>query len=202
MRGNKKMRQIPILFLGGAAEKVEVVREKLPDATYCERPRLIASLRKCMRGQPANPIVPTQMMDRYAGRTTAQKLGIVSGAKVAVINPPRDYARAMGAVPDGVDFVEESCAGCAVTIWFVEEPESFVAALPKMRQVASKSKLWIAWPKKAARKDSLLNENMIRELAIENGLVDYKVCSISPMWSGLCLALKKSGPAAQSRSEG
>ena len=100
-----------------------------------------------------------QMMDRYAGRTTAQKLGIKAGSKVAVIDAPRDYARVIGALPDEVEFDEESWNGCAVTLWFVEEPEAFLAALPKMRRAAAVSKLWVAWPKKAARKDSLLNEN-------------------------------------------
>src|SRR5579871_2981306 len=40
MRGHKRMRAIPILFLGGAPEKVAIVRGKLPDAAYCERPGL------------------------------------------------------------------------------------------------------------------------------------------------------------------
>jgi CheY-like chemotaxis protein len=191
VRGNKQTRQIPILFLDGAPEKLAVMRQTLPDAAYCERPRLVAGLKKCMKERPANPVVPTQMMDRYAGRTTAQKLGIAAGARVAVIDAPRDYARVMGTLPENVEYDENQWAGCAVTVWFVEEPEAFLAALPKMRRAAMTSKLWIAWPKKAARKDSLLSENLIREMAIENGLVDYKVCSINETWSGLCLALKK-----------
>jgi hypothetical protein len=60
-----------------------------------------------------------------------------------------------------------------------------------MRRAAVVSKLWVAWPKKAARKDPLVNETIIRDMAIENGLVDYKVCSVNETWSGLCFALKK-----------
>ncbi len=191
MRGNKHTRQIPILFLDGAPEKVAIVREKLPDAAYCERPRLLAALRRCIKERPENPVVPTQMMERYAARTTAQKLGIAAGSKVAVIDAPRDYARVIGVLPENVEYDEESWNGCAVTVWFFEEPEAFLAALPRMRKAAASSKLWIAWPKKAAGKDSLLNENLIREMAIESGLVDYKVCSINDTWSGLCLAVKR-----------
>jgi len=191
LRGNRHTRHIPILFLDGAPEKVAIVQQKLPDAAYCERARLVAALRKCIREVPTNPIVPMQMMERDATRTTAQKLGILAGSKVAVIDAPRDYARVIGGLPDDVEFDEESWNGCAVTLWFVEEPESFLAALPKMRRAAAVSKLWVAWPKKAARKDSLVNETIIRDMAIENGLVDYKVCSVNETWSGLCFALKK-----------
>ena len=191
LRGNKHTRPIPILFLDGAPEKVAIVRQALPDASYCEHPRLVAGLKKCIKERPVNPHVPAQMMDRYAGRTTAQKLGIAAGAKVAVIDAPRDYARVIGALPENVEYDEQSWTGCALTIWFVEEPEAYLAALPKMRRAAAASKLWVVWPKKAARKDSLLNENLIREMAIENGLVDYKVCSVNETWSGLCFALKK-----------
>ena len=193
LRGDKRTRHVPILFLDGAAEKVDIVRKNLPDAAYCERPRLLAALRKCIRERLQNPVVPTQMMQRYAGRTTAQKLGIAAGSRVAVVDPPRDYLRVIGTLPDGVEFDEESSAGAALTIWFVQEPEALLAALPKMRRVASKSKLWIAWPKKSARKDSPLNEKLIREMAIESGLVDYKVCSVNETWSGLCFAIKKDG---------
>ena len=57
------------------------------------------------------------MMDRYTSRTTAQKLGICAGAKVAVIDA-RDYARVIGSLPENVEFDEESWDGCAVTLWF------------------------------------------------------------------------------------
>ena len=194
LRGNKQTRLIPILFLDGAAGKVEAVRQFLPDATYAKRARMVAGLRKCMVSRPANPIVPTQMMDRYAGRTTAQKLGITPGARVAVVDAPRDYARVIGSLPEAVELVEISSSGmeaAAVTVWFVEEPEGFLAALPKMRRIAGKSKLWVAWPKKTARPNSLLSETMIREMAIERGLVDYKICSVNETWSGLCFSVKK-----------
>ncbi|HEY3837970.1 MAG TPA: hypothetical protein VGL72_15415, partial [Bryobacteraceae bacterium] len=46
LRGNKQTRSIPILFLDGATEKVEAVRQLLPDAAYTKRARLAATLRK------------------------------------------------------------------------------------------------------------------------------------------------------------
>ena len=200
LRGSKQTRQIPILFLDGAPEKVALVKQNLPDAVYAGSARLVSALRKCIAERPENPVVPQQMMDRYAGRTTAQKLGIAPQSRVAVIDAPRDYARVLGMLPEEVECDEESWHGCAVTVWFVEHPDTFLAALPGMRRAAAVSKLWVAWPKKAARKDSLLNESTIREMAIESGLVDYKICSVNETWSGLCFALKKpKGMAAEKR---
>ena len=195
LRGHSRSRSIPILFVDGAPAKIDAVRQLLPDAAYCTRERLLPALRKCIQAQPAeNPVVPKQMMERYSGRTTAQKLGIAARARVAVIDAPRDYARVIGPLPEDVEFDEESWHDCAVTLWFVEQPAAYLAALPRMRRVAAVSKLWVAWPKKSARKDSLINENTIRDLALEHGLVDYKVCSLNSTWSGLCLAVRKPAP--------
>lgn len=191
IRGSKQIRTMPILFVDGAPEKVGLIRTALPDASYSTSAGAVAALRKAMKTVPANPVIPTQMMDRYQGRTTAQKLGIKPGSRVAVVGAPRDYLRVIGDVPDGVEFDEHSVKDCAVGIWFVEEPDVYLAALPKMRRAAASMKLWVAWPKKSARKDSTLNETLIREMAIEHGLVDYKVCSVNATWSGLCLAVKK-----------
>ena len=45
--------------------------------------------------------------------------------------------------------------------------------------------LWVAWPKKAARMDTDLDENLIREFGLAQGVVDTKVCAIDDKWSGL-----------------
>lgn len=190
LRGNKKTRNVPILFAGGDPEKVARVRQELPDAAYCELSGVVPSVRKCMLARPENPVVPTQMMQRYGGRTTAQKLGITAGMRVAVRNGPRNYGQVLGALPEGVEFDEESRVGCGVTVWFVESPEELGAALPEMRQAAAQSKLWIAWPKLAGRKDSRLSETVVRELGLAAGLVDYKICSMNAQWSGFCFAVR------------
>ena len=45
--------------------------------------------------------------------------------------------------------------------------------------------LWVAWPKKAAKVPTDLDENVVRELGLEAGVVDVKVCAIDEVWSGL-----------------
>lgn len=47
--------------------------------------------------------------------------------------------------------------------------------------------LWISWPKGAYCNfvGSDLNENIIRDIGLENGLVDVKVIAVDDNWSGL-----------------
>ena len=45
--------------------------------------------------------------------------------------------------------------------------------------------LWVGWPKKTARTTTDLTENVVREIGLNAGLVDVKVCAIDDTWSGL-----------------
>ena len=45
--------------------------------------------------------------------------------------------------------------------------------------------LWVAWPKRSSGVATELDENVIREFGLEQGLVDNKVCAIDATWSGL-----------------
>jgi CheY-like chemotaxis protein len=196
LRANKTTRVIPIVFVDGAAEKVDIVRNALPDATYTAACRLPAALRKAVATALKNPVVPAQMMDRYAGRTTAQKLGVVEGSSVALFDAPRNYAQVIGELPPDVNLEEEPLTPCAVTLWFVRDADAYLSELPRMRAKAAATKFWILWPKAAAVKSTpalkgiTITETTVREYALDVGLVDYKICSVDATWSALCFAGK------------
>ncbi len=188
LRGSKATRHVPIVFVGGEPEKIEGVRRVLPDAVFTSMSRLRSALRSAIANPPADPLKPAQMMERWGTRTTAQKLGIAQNSRVFAIDPPSDYARAIGELPDGAAFEEESPVECAVSLWFVHGIAEFHASLPRMRALAARSRLWILWRKS---KQDGLNGNVIRAGAIDVGLVDYKICSINDTWSAMLFALKK-----------
>jgi CheY-like chemotaxis protein len=189
LRGIKATRHIPLVFVNGEGEKLERVRKDLPDAAYATPADLKDVLRASCRGVAHDPLVPPQMMERYKEKPAAQKLGIVADSSVAVMNAPRDYAHALGELPENVDFFEDPRAVHSVTLWFVPDLETLLAALPRMRAIAAKTKLWIVWRK---GKEGRISQNAIRETAIEGGLVDYKICSLDTQWSGILFARKKS----------
>jgi hypothetical protein len=49
--------------------------------------------------------------------------------------------------------------------------------------------IWISWPKKSSGIPTTLDENTIRHIALQNGLVDVKVCAVDAIWSGLKLVI-------------
>jgi hypothetical protein len=189
VRGSRATRQLPILFVDGAPEKVEAIRKIIPDAIYTTRERLCAALAKAIEHPPAAPVVPVQMMDRYGTRTTAQKLGVKEGCRVALLAAPRDYSAVLGPMPEGVELCEEPDDVCAVTLWFVEDAAIYRSTLPRMRRLAAQTKLWVIWPK--GGQQAGITQRLIRETALAVGLVDYKICSVNGRWSAIAFARKK-----------
>jgi len=53
------------------------------------------------------------------------------------------------------------------------------------KQLAPSGMLWVSWPKKSSGVASDLDENIVRSMGLNAGLVDVKVCAVSDVWSGL-----------------
>ena len=51
--------------------------------------------------------------------------------------------------------------------------------------------VWVSWPKKAAKVETDITEDTIRDVALPLGLVDVKVCAVDDIWSGLKLVIRK-----------
>jgi CheY-like chemotaxis protein len=192
LRGHKATRTVPLVFVDGEPVKVEAMRKLLPDAVYTPAARVPSALREALAKPPADPVVPVQMMDRYGGRSASQKLGIGKGATAALIDPPRNYATVIGALPAGARLEETPAEECAVTLWFVSDAAACRAALPRMRKLAGRTRLWVLWPKLAAGKHSGVTQQFLRESAAAVGLVDYKICSVDETWSAMLFARRKS----------
>ena len=127
-------------------------------------------------------------MEQWAHRSTAEKLGIKEGSRVAVFDPPRDYLRVLGKLPADVAIEEDPEEVLPLSIWFVNDPDTYGAQLRQKRSLVGRSKLWIAWPK---GQRGGITQFVIREAALAVGLVDYKICSVNEAWSAMALAFKK-----------
>jgi hypothetical protein len=189
LRGLKYTRHIPLVFVNGEKEKLERVRRDLPDAIYTTTEGVGAALKSACRRKVRDAVVPAQMMDRYKEKTTAEKLGVKPGSSIAVVNGPRGYAAILGPLPESVEVIEDPEEVHPVTVWFIVDEAALLEALPRMRSIAGKTKLWIIWRKGPQGR---ISQNAIRETAIDAGLVDYKICSLDGQWSGILFARKKS----------
>lgn len=187
LRNTKLTRQIPIVFVGGAPSKVTPIRELLPDAAFCGIDQVVSTVNRLSKSARKQDVVaPPGMMDRAREKSAAQKLGIETGATVAVIEPPRDFPDLPGAIPESVEFQE---GGAPVTLWFVHDREGLLDSLRRMRTVAGRTKLWLLWRKGTSGEG--LTQNSIRETTRDAGLVDYKICSVDRRWSAMLFARKK-----------
>lgn len=125
-------------------------------------------------------------MAGYSGTPLVKKLGLKPASVINVFQPPKNYFDLIHPLPEGV-IVKEKLAGALDFIHlFVNDQKTFRQAFIKSREhLKSDGMLWISWPKKASKIPTDLDENIIRDFGLQEGLVDVKVCAVDEVWSGL-----------------
>jgi hypothetical protein len=125
-------------------------------------------------------------MAGYSGTPLIKKLGIKTGFRLIFINAPSNYDEILGELPDGVEIKDEIEHPLDFVQFFTKERVELEIQFPILMQALSKSgMLWVSWPKKASKVLTDLNEAIIRDVGLDNGLVDVKVCAVDAVWSGL-----------------
>ena len=125
-------------------------------------------------------------MAGYSKRSLAAKLGIKPNVTICLVNPPEHYEETLGPLPDGVKWVEEPEAANGFIQFFTKSQRELKAEFPRLKAaLAADGMLWVSWPKKAAKVETDLDGNIVREVGLTNGLVDVKVCAVDETWSGL-----------------
>ena len=138
-------------------------------------------------------------MAGYSNKSLKEKLGIKDG-DLLVANPHRSYAKLVGDL-DPNQIIEVLDIKSLKSIIsnrkfnfihaFFKTSSEFKEHYFVLKNALEKNgMLWVSWPKKSSEIKSDLNENIIRDFALENGLVDVKVCAIDEDWSGLKLVFR------------
>ena len=128
----------------------------------------------------------------YSHRSLLDKLGVKDGMRVIVLDvEDEEFAADLQTRP--VDVVADGPAD--IVIWAVDEAAD-LARLPGLIDwIHPAGAVWAVWAK--GRKE--MNENHVRDAAIEAGLVDVKVVRFSATHSALKLVVPK---AKRGRSDG
>jgi len=119
-----------------------------------------------------------------------KKLGIKPEMKVLIINKPDDYYILLG-----VDITDQSCKSNDIPDFihfFVKSVKEFESEMKALKSICKKNStviIWVSWYKKAAKIPTDITEDVIRNYALKNDLVDVKVCAVSDIWSGLKLVV-------------
>lgn len=126
----------------------------------------------------------------YSGKTLLQKLGIQPGMKVLLLHQPDDYYTLLSKnISD--QLVNKNEVADFVHL-FVTSLSIFDKTMKDLKKMIKKNPaitIWVSWYKKAAKMNTDVTEDAIRDYALLNGLVDVKVCAVSEQWSGLKLVV-------------
>lgn len=126
----------------------------------------------------------------YSGTPLVKKLGIKPDTTLALLDAPRGFRRELVGLPSGVRVRTDMTGRPDLTVWFVMSARGLDVRIAAMSQSMGQG-LWIAWPKKASGLASDITETEVRSAGLANGLVDYKVCAVNAIWSGLKFARRK-----------
>ncbi|MBI3218451.1 MAG: DUF3052 domain-containing protein [Bacteroidetes bacterium] len=125
-------------------------------------------------------------MAGYSGTPLQKKLGIKAG-KAYISAEPTTYWDAVAPLPDGfVRSAKPAKESLDFAHVFVKEKSVFEKEFLKVKGYLKKDgTFWVSWPKRASKVVTDLDENIIRDFGLANGLVDVKVCAVDEVWSGL-----------------
>jgi hypothetical protein len=127
----------------------------------------------------------------YSKKSLAEKLGIKEGFKIIIINPPRDYLNTLK-IPQKVTLTNQLKGPLEFIHFFTKSCKELEVQFPGLRRELLKGgMLWISWPKGSSKVETNLNEGIVREIGLKNGLVDIKVCAVDEVWSGLKFVYRK-----------
>src|SRR5439155_22612038 len=125
-------------------------------------------------------------MAGYSGTPLPQKLGIKPQARVAFVELPADVRKALKAAVSECRTENDETTPLDFGMAFVKAQSELKKEFPKLaRRLAPAGMLWVSWPKKASGVPTDLTEDKVREIGLQNGLVDVKVCAVTETWSGL-----------------
>jgi hypothetical protein len=127
-------------------------------------------------------------MAGYSGTPLPRKLGIKEGDRLAIIGAPPGFDATLGELPERVAIRTSARGTVDVAVFFITVRSALERRFEALkRAIFPDGGLWIAWPKRSSGMATDLTEDVIREIALDRGLVDNKVCAIDETWSGLRL---------------
>ena len=130
----------------------------------------------------------------YSGTPLGKKLGYRQGMRVFVDGMPdpirHEIEKSIEARPAWQFLPDADLEAAHVFVTAESALEAKVIALISL--LGKGAFIWVSWPKKAAKVETDVTEDTIREIALPLGLVDVKVCAVDATGSGLKLTRRRS----------
>ena len=125
----------------------------------------------------------------YSGTPLWRKLGLKPGVAAQVLHADAGWRIPLDGGPEPIHWLDaDDTSRAGLILAFYRSAGEYLAELDALgERIRPDGMLWAAWPRKAAGHVSDLGDNLIRDAALERGLVDVKVAAISTDWSGMKL---------------
>jgi hypothetical protein len=125
-------------------------------------------------------------MAGYSGTPLSKKLGIKEMFRVTFVGLPADVRAELRGALAGCSVVRDGHGPLDFAMVFAKKQTELKSEFARLAgQLAPAGMLWVSWPKKTSGVAADMNENDVRRIGLEAGLVDVKVCAVSEVWSGL-----------------
>lgn len=126
-------------------------------------------------------------MAGYSPNPLLRKLGIKAGHRIQVFNEPDNYWDDLGPLPENIEGVDEAAPESLDFIhFFTKSAAELKNEIDSLKSRVKKTgMIWISWPKKASKVPTDVTDMVVRNIGLEAGLVDVKVCAVDEVWSGL-----------------
>jgi len=128
-------------------------------------------------------------MAGYSGTPLPKKLGIKQQFRVALLELPGDVKAELKSALANCNVENDGPLDFAMI--FVKSAAELKKQFPRFaKHLAPAGMLWVSWPKKASGVATDLDENAVRRIGLEAGLVDVKVCAVNEIWAGLKFVIR------------
>jgi len=125
-------------------------------------------------------------MAGYSGTPLPKKLGIKPQFRVALEEMPAEVRADLKESLTDCRMVRDGQGALDFAMVFVKSAADLKKQFGRVeKRLAPAGMLWVSWPKKTSGVATDLTENVVRDIGLDIGLVDVKVCAVNEVWSGL-----------------
>lgn len=127
-------------------------------------------------------------MAGYSQTPLSHKLCLKPATQFLLLDAPDNYQQLLEPLPGFLKIVTKlpATGSFEVIQAFHTSLEVLNQQLPKyVALLKDDGALWISWYKKSAKKETDIDENLLRQLVLRHGIVDVKVIAVTEEWSGL-----------------
>jgi len=125
-------------------------------------------------------------MPGYSGTPLPKKLGIKAGFRVHLANAPGEVRAELREALTECEMKTKPGDVLDFVMLFTKSRAELAREFSRLAKLlAPAGMLWVSWPKKSSGVASDVDENLVRGIGLDAGLVDVKVCAVTEVWSGL-----------------